>query len=80
MQIIGKDFGPVLVQAKDGVIVAAARPVSYMRGWSLARVLALAGRWQWKVELTDLEREQFEQREPAEGNGHDRNNDDVHQR
>jgi hypothetical protein len=36
MQITGKDFGPVYVKAKSGVIVAADRPVSYMRGWELS--------------------------------------------
>jgi hypothetical protein len=45
MQITGKDFGPVFVKAKSGMIVAADRPVSYMRGWELRRAVALAERW-----------------------------------
>jgi hypothetical protein len=61
MQITGKDFGPVLVQARDGMIVAADRPVSYMRGWELRRAVALAERWHWKLTLSDDERVQLEQ-------------------
>jgi len=61
MQITGKDFGPVYVKAVSGMIVAADRPVSYMQGWPLQRVVALAGRWHWKINLDDDERAQLEQ-------------------
>src|SRR5262249_18664244 len=61
MQITGKDFGPVYVNAKGGMIVAADRPVSYMRGWELKRAVALAERWHWKLPLSDDERGQLEQ-------------------
>jgi len=63
MQITGKDFGPVFVQAKSGMIVAADRPVSYMRGWELRRVIALADRWHWKINLNDDERTQLDQQQ-----------------
>ena len=66
MQITGKGFGPVYVQAKSGVIVAADRPVSYMRNWPIQRVVKLAERWHWQVILTDDELAQLEQPpEPA---------------
>jgi hypothetical protein len=29
-----------------------------MKGWTLERVLALAERWGWKVELNDADRQQ----------------------
>jgi len=32
-----------------------------MRGWSVARVLKLAERWGWKVDVYDGERTQLEQ-------------------
>jgi hypothetical protein len=61
MRITGENFGPVLVQARDGVISEAARPVRYLKGWPLARVVALAERWHWQVTLTDDERAQLQQ-------------------
>jgi hypothetical protein len=60
MQITGENFGPVHVQAKGGMVVAADRPVRYMCGWPLQRVLALAHRWHWEVILSDDERIQLE--------------------
>jgi len=66
MQIIGKDFGPVFVRAEGGTIVAAPRSVSYMQGWELRRAVALAERWQWRLELSDDERAQLEQHGHAE--------------
>ena len=38
---------------KAGEVVRADRPVSYMRGWPLDRVLKLAARWGWRVEGLD---------------------------
>ena len=58
MRIHGENFS-VGLHAKDGVVIKADRPVSYMRGWPLARVLALAERWHWKVGLSDNERAQM---------------------
>jgi hypothetical protein len=61
MQINGENFGPVLLQAKGGMVVEAERPVRYMRGWELQRVVKLAARWGWKLTLSDDERAQLEQ-------------------
>jgi len=61
LRITGENFGPVSVNAKRGVVTAADRPVSYMRGWPLQRVVALAGRWHWKINFDDDERAQLEQ-------------------
>jgi hypothetical protein len=61
MQINGENFGPVLLQAKGGMVVEAERPVRYMRGWELQRVVKLAERWHWKLTLSDDERAQLEQ-------------------
>jgi hypothetical protein len=44
MRIIGPNFRVVL-RLRDGVVAEAARPVSYMKGWRVERVLALAARW-----------------------------------
>jgi len=41
------------------MVVEADRPVRYMRGWELKRVVALAERWHWQVTLTDDERSQL---------------------
>ena len=60
MRITGKDFGPVLLTIKAGEVVVADRPVSYMRGWPVARVLKLAERWGWKVDVFAEERTQLE--------------------
>jgi hypothetical protein len=66
MRITGRDFGPVHLTVKAGEVVVADRPVSYMRGWSVTRVLNLAKRWSWKVDIYDSERVQLEQpSEPA---------------
>lgn len=71
MRIIGSNFS-VIVSARNGVVTAADRPVRYMKGWPLARVLALAKRWDWKIQyLNEAERKQVEesgdrpQRQPA---------------
>jgi len=61
MRITGENFGPVLLQAKGGVVVEADRPVRYMRGWELQRVVKLAERWHWRLVLTDEERAQLAQ-------------------
>jgi hypothetical protein len=66
MRITGRDFGPVHLTVKAGEVVVADRPISYMRGWSVARVLKLAERWGWKVDVHADERTQLEQPpEPA---------------
>jgi len=61
MRITGRDFGPVHLTVKAGEVVVADRPVSYMRGWPVARVLKLAERWGWKVDVYAAERTQLEQ-------------------
>ena len=53
----------VYVKAKSGMIVAADRPVAYMRGWELRRAVALAERWHWKLTLSDDERTQLVQQQ-----------------
>jgi hypothetical protein len=65
MRITGRDFGPVLLTVKAGEVVMADRPVSYMRGWPVARVLKLAERWSWKVDIYDNERTQLRPPEPV---------------
>ena len=51
---------------KAGEVVVADRPVSYMRGWPVTRVLKLAERWGWKVDVYAGERMQLERPpEPA---------------
>jgi hypothetical protein len=66
MRITGRDFGPVHLTVKAGEVVVADRPISYMRGWSVARVLKLAERWGWKVDVDADERTQLERPpEPA---------------
>jgi len=60
MRVVGPSFSVVL-RLRGGVVAEAARPVSYMTGWQVARVLALAERWSWRVELSDAERAQIEQ-------------------
>ena len=57
MRIIGPNFRVVL-RLRGGVVAEAARPVSYMTGWEIARMLALAERWGWEAELSDGERQQ----------------------
>ena len=60
MRISGENFGPVVLHAKGGMVVEADRPVRYMRGWELQRVVRLAERWHWRLELSDSERSQLE--------------------
>jgi len=61
MEICGRDFGPVIVKVRGGVVVAADRPVGYMKNWPLQRVLALANRWHWRVTaFSDDERAQID--------------------
>jgi len=43
VQIVGSNFR-VNVSVKNGTIVSADRPVRYMKGWPLQRVLNLAER------------------------------------
>jgi hypothetical protein len=57
LRIIGPNFSVVL-HLRDGVVAEAARPVSYMRGWRVERVLALAARWGWKAEMNSAEEAQ----------------------
>ena len=57
MRLIGPNFRVVL-RLRGGVVAEAARPVSYMKGWEIARMLALAERWGWEAELSDGERQQ----------------------
>jgi hypothetical protein len=59
MRIDGKNFSSIHLQAKGGVITEADRPVRYMRGWELKRVVRLAERWHWQITLTDDERAQL---------------------
>jgi hypothetical protein len=59
LRIIGPNFRVVL-RLRGGVVAEAARPVSYMKGWELARVLALAERWGWKVEMSGAEEAQVQ--------------------
>jgi hypothetical protein len=66
MRITGRDFGPVHLTVKAGEVVGADRSISYMRGWSVSRVLKLAERWGWKVDVDADERTQLERPpEPA---------------
>ena len=44
LRIVGPNFRVVL-RLRGGVVAEAARPVSYMKGWEVARVTALAERW-----------------------------------
>ena len=60
MLIVGPNFRVVL-RLRGGVVAEAARPVSYMKGWRVERVLALAERWGWKAEMSDGERAQVAQ-------------------
>ena len=60
MRIAGKNFGPIVLRIADGTVVEADRPVRYMRGWPIERVVALAERWHWRVELSASENEQLE--------------------
>jgi hypothetical protein len=57
MLIIGPNFRVVL-RLRDGVVAEAARPVSYMKGWRVERVFALAQRWGWKLEMNSAEEAQ----------------------
>ena len=54
MRIVGPNF-IVRLRVQDDMVVEAARPISYMRGWKLERVRALCRRWDWKIELNDAE-------------------------
>ena len=60
MRIVGPNFRVVLC-LRGGVVAEAARPVSYMKGWEVARVLALAERWGWKAEMSSAEEAQVPQ-------------------
>jgi hypothetical protein len=60
VRIISSNFA-VNLSVKDGVVTAADRPVRWMVGKPLARVLALAKRWHWRIEfLNEAERKQCE--------------------
>jgi hypothetical protein len=60
MKISGRDFGPCLLTIRGGTVIAADRPVGYMKNWPVARVFKLAERWGWKVDVFDNERTQLE--------------------
>jgi len=60
MKITGSNF-QVVLHLRGGVVAEAARPVSYMKGWEVARVLALAERWGWKAEMSGAEEAQVAQ-------------------
>jgi hypothetical protein len=60
LRIIGSNFCVVL-RLRGGVVAEAARPVSYMKGWRVERVLALAERWGWKAEMSSAEEAQVTQ-------------------
>ena len=62
-RIIGPNFCVVL-RLRDGVVTKAARPVSYMKGWEVARVLRLAARWGWTAEMNSAEEAQVPHRAP----------------
>ena len=53
----GPNFSVVL-HLRGGFVAEAARPVSYMKGWRVERVLALAQRWGWTVEMNSAEEAQ----------------------
>ena len=60
MLIVGPNFR-VILRLREGVVAEAARPVSYMKGWRVERVLALAQRWGWKLEMNSAEEAQAPQ-------------------
>ena len=53
MRIVGPNF-QVVLRLRSGVVAEAPRPVSYMKGWTISRVLALAARWGWKAEMSSV--------------------------
>jgi hypothetical protein len=60
LRIISPSF-TVNLSVKDGVVTAADRPVRWMIGKPLARVLRLAERWHWQIQyLNEAERKQCE--------------------
>jgi len=63
LRIVGPNFRVVL-RLRGGVVAEAARPVSYMKGWEVARVTALAERWGWKIEDSDVEQWQAPASQP----------------
>jgi hypothetical protein len=60
LRIVSPNFRVVL-RLRGGVVVDAARPVSYMKGWRVERVLALVERWGWKAEMSGDEEAQVAQ-------------------
>jgi hypothetical protein len=64
MRIIAPTFS-VNLKVRAGEIVEADRPIRYMKGWTLARVLALAKRWKWEVVFNDEERAELESGPPS---------------
>lgn len=60
MRINAPDFF-VFLHARNGVITQADRPIRYMVGWPLKRVVTLAAKWGWKIDASDEERAQLEQ-------------------
>jgi len=65
MRIIGPGF-QVVLRLRGGVVAEAARPVSYMKGWRVERVLALAERWGWKAEMSSVEEAQVQVTPPKQ--------------
>jgi len=65
MRIVGPNF-QVILRLRGGVVAEAARPVSYMKGWRVERVLALARRWGWKAEMSSVEEAQVQVTPPKQ--------------
>jgi hypothetical protein len=64
VRIVGDNFSACL-SIKDGVVAGADRPIRWMVGKPLKRILNLAERWHWKVEFSDAERRYEAQRDRA---------------
>jgi hypothetical protein len=64
MRIYGKNF-EVVLQTKNGTVVAADRAVRYMKNWPIERVVRLARRWHWEIILSDEEKAQLSEGEPT---------------
>jgi hypothetical protein len=64
MRIVAPTFR-VNLKVRAGEIVEADRPVRYMKGWALSRVLALAKRWKWECVFNEQERAELAQEEAS---------------
>jgi hypothetical protein len=63
MRVVGKDFMVALAFDKDGRVAKTDRILAFMIDWPIARVIARADRWGWRLELSDEEREQVARRD-----------------